>query len=191
MSTQTAPVKNAVEQFVEFFLAGLEAWINAGKLVSRELEKDPLFAKKVHAQYPSISEDVVYGFDRVGRGVWHPKLLMSDVPGVRRLRKMAYSVQEKYIDSPVSVLTKKHDGWKMLPMSVFVLTHEQAMQAFGDEDARTEAEQLAFLNEKQTKKSMASQAQYKIIGDRLVVFKPVEFTPKKLSQILAKISAKR
>lgn len=182
-----AKTNQSIEQFVSLFQQGYEAWVKAGKLVSEALEQDPDFGDKVHAKHPEISVDTVYAFDRLGRKELHPKLLVSDSPGARRLRRLPYSIQEKLTSNPVSLLIKTDKGWDTLSVSVFNLTPEQAAQVFDSDGVRNEQAQRAFLESKHSKALIQVDEPYRVSGRKLMVMQPCQLTAKQLVRILSEM----
>jgi hypothetical protein len=178
---------DTIERFMELFQKGYEAWVEAGKLVSEQLETDPDFAEKVHDAHPEISCDIIYAFDRLGRKELYPKLLISDSPGAKRLRRLPYSSQEKYCKEPVPLLIRNEKGWQTLNTSVFNLTPEQAAQIFDGESMRTEAEQRAWVENKATKSLVQIDEPYRVSGRKLIVIQPCQFTAGQLARVLAEI----
>lgn len=174
-----------VENFVTLFQRGYDAWIEAGKLVASALEEDPDFADKVHAKHPEISCDTVYAFDRLGRKELHPKLLISDSPGAKKLRRLPYGYQEKYSDNPVPLLVKTEKGWETLKASVFNLTSEQANQVFDADGVRPEAAQRTWLECKSSKAIIQVDDAWRVTGRKLIVMQPCQFTAGQLARMLA------
>lgn len=180
---------NAVEKFVELFTRGYEAWVEAGKIVSDALESDPDFADKVHAKHPEISCDTVYAFDRLGRKELHPKLLISDSPGARKLRKLPYSAQQKYTESPLPVLVKTNKGWETLNINLFNLTTDQACQIFDGDSIRNEGAQRAWLEDRSSKAMIQIDEPYRVSGKKLIVMQPCQFTASQIARLLAEMAA--
>lgn len=176
---------DSVEKFYTLLQEGYEKWIEAGRIVSEALEQDPDFADKVHAAHPEISTDTVYAFDRIGRKQLHPKLVMSDSPGAKRLRRLPYSLQEKHSNQPVPVLIKNERGWDTLNVSVFNLSSEQASQVFDSDSLRTEAAQRAYLETKSTKAFIQVDEPFRVSGRKLIVMQPCQFTAGQLARVLA------
>lgn len=184
--TQIKEVQShAVESFVELFQRGYDAWIEAGKIVAGALESDPDFAEKVHAKHPEISCDTVYAFDRLGRKELHPKLLISDSPGAKKLRRLPYSVQERYCDAPVPLLIKNENGWEVLMASVFNLTTDQANQVFDGDGVRPDGAQRTWLENKNSKAIIQVDEAYRVSGRKLIVMHPCQFTAGQLARMLA------
>lgn len=183
----SAVAKNTVEQFFTLLQKGYETWIEAGKVVVKALEDDPDFAEKVNASHPEVSVDVVYAFDRIGRKELHPKLAISDSPGAKRLRRLPYGQQEKYMNNPIPVLIKQLNGWETLKVSVFNLTSDQAAQAFDGNVIRTEAEQRAYLETKSSKAMIQIDEPYRVSGRKLIVMQACQFTAGQLARLLAEM----
>ena len=180
-----------IEKFVDLFQRGYEAWVEAGRVVVQALESDPDFADKVHEKHPEISIETVYAFDRLGRQDLHPKLLISDSPGAKRLRQLRYHVQEKFVEKPVPVLIKTDSGWETLKVSVFDLTSDQASQVFDKNDVRNDHSQRAYIEGKKASKAVKSfqvDMPYRVVGRKLVVMKPCQFTLGQLTMIVAEMS---
>lgn len=176
-----------VNKFIELFLKGIELWLEAGRIVSQALEEDPDFAEKVNAAHPEISVDTVYAFDRIGRKQLHPKLVISDSPGARKLRRLPYTMQEKYTDEPVPVLIRTESGWETLKVNVFNLTSEQAAQVFDGDVIRTEGAQRAWLESKASKALIQVDEPYRVSGRKLLIMQPCQLNAKQLATILAQM----
>ena len=183
-----SPIKNnAVEQFFTLLQKGYEMWMQAGKVVADALESDVDFAEKVNKAHPEVSVDVVYAFDRIGRKQLHPKLAISDSPGAKKLRRLPYAQQEKFINQPLPVLIKQVNGWEVLKVSVFNLTAEQSSQVFDGDVVRTEAEQRAYLETKSSKSLIQIDEPYRVSGRKLIVMQACQFTAGQLARLLAEM----
>lgn len=176
-----------IDEFINLLKRGYEAWIEAGKIVANALEEDPDFADKVHEYHPEISVDTVYAFDRIGRRELHPKLVMSDTPGSRKLRRMPYHIQEKYCDMPVPLLIKSDGKWDTLKVSVFNLTTDQAAQVFDSDGVRGEGAQRAWLEDKSASTSVQVDDPYRVVGRKLIVLQKCQFSAKQLATILSQM----
>ncbi len=189
MSTIALTSTNAaIERFIQLVQQGYESWIEAGRIVCEQTDNDPSFPEKVTKKHPEISEDVIYAFEQIGRRKLHPKLLMSNKPGPRRLRSMPYELQERFIEEPVNVLVENNGKWEELRVSVFNLTPLQARQVFNGNTIRPAAAQRAFIeSEKLSNATEANLAEvpYRITNGALVVLQPCKLDRKQLSQILA------
>ena len=178
---------SAVSEFYKLVMQGVEAWLKAGEIVAKEMDKDPAFVDNVIRKHPELSEDFILAFDRIGRKALHPKLLMDDRAGIVALRSMNYETQEKFLSEPVPTLVKTEDGWQTLNIETRNLTPVQARQVFDTKQrtVRTPAAQRAWIESKRTMESVSSDEPYRIVGATLVVMTPTKFSRKQLAQFLA------
>lgn len=181
--------KTAVKQFADLVFKGIDFWMQAGAIVSKAMDADPDFAEKVSEEHPEISQEMVHAFDRIGRKELHPRLLLSDKPGPRRLRRLPFRLQERHITEPVSVLVQTSKGWETLKMSIHNLTPSQASQVFDADSIRDEAAQRAWIQDRAAIEKVIEQHNepYRITGGKLVIMEPCQFTPKQIAQILAQM----
>lgn len=185
---EIAKTNQDIQKFAELVSAGIESFVEAGKIVSRNLDADPEFADKIHAAHPSISVDMVYSFDRIGRGELHPKMLVSNQPGIKKLRRLPFRYQEKYADEPVPLLIKNGNSWETLQVSVYNLTPEQARQVFDADGVRTEAAQRAWIEAAKAKAAPISiDEAFRVVGRTLVVMEPCKLTARQLAGLLAQM----
>lgn len=180
---------NPIEKFFQLLTQGYEAWLEAGKIVAKAMDDDVDFAEKMNAAHPEVSIDTVYAFDRIGRRELFPKLLISDSPGSKRLRRLPYSQQEKFSCNPVPVLIKTQKGWETLKVSVFNLTIEQAAQVFNGDSIRNEAAQRAYLETKASKAMIQVDEPYRLSGKKLIVMQACQFTAGQLARFLAEMES--
>jgi hypothetical protein len=176
-----------IGEFVSLFMAGIESWINAGRIVAANLDADPTWAEEVHRLHPEISEDIVYAFDKIGRQELHPKLMLSDCAGAKRLRRLSYKVQEKYVNESVPVLIRSGSGVDTLQVSVFNLTPDQSRQVFDDTGVRSAAAQRAWIEDKSSIVAIQVDEPYRLVGRNLVVMQPCKLTAKQLASLLAQM----
>ena len=171
-------------------MAGVEAWIKAGEIVARNLDKDPAWMEKVCARCPEITEDTVLAFDRVGRRQLHPRLLTSNKPGAVRLRSLPMGLQEKYLSAPLPVLVKNGKAVETLAVSVWNLTPDQCRQVFDKDSVRSEGAQRAWLESQSARRAAPVQVDepYRITGHTLVVMEPCKLTCKQLLSLAAQMA---
>lgn len=178
-----------IDQFVQFIMAGIEAWFKAGELVARNLDANPVWADEVCKRCPEITLETVMAFDRVGRRKLHPRLLASNKPGAVRLRSLPFELQEKYLSAPVPVLIKQGKDVETLEVSLWNLTTDQCRQVFESDGVRSEGAQRAWL-ESQTKRArvpVAVDEPYRVTGHTLVVMEPCKFSLKQLLSLAAQM----
>ena len=176
-----------VDAFVALVMKGVEAWIEAGKILVKNIDEDPDFGDKICDKCPDISAEMVCRFEQIGRQELHPRLLLSDAPGIRRLRKLPYDLQEKYVTHPVNMLAT--DG-STINADVRNLTPDQAAQVFKHDGIRSLAEQRLWIEDtkaKQIAPPTKANLPYRIVGQKLVVVQPCQFNRKELANLLAEI----
>lgn len=174
-----------ISRFISLFQQGYEAWVEAGKVVASEIDKDPEFPDRVHEHHPEVGVDTVLAFDRLGRRELHPKLLISDSPGAKKLRRMPYSIQEKHVSEPLPLLIRNENKWETLSVNVFNLTSDQANQIFDGDSIRTPSAQRAWLEDRSARSIILTDEPYRVTGRKLIVMQPCQLSSKQLARILA------
>jgi len=174
-----------IEEFVSHINAGVQSWIKAGEIVARCCEQDPDWPEKVCEAHPDIQIDTVLAFERIGRGMLNPRLLLNDCHGFRKLRRMPKHLQEKYLTEPVPLLINKDGEWQTLKTDVRNLSAQQVNQAFDREGVRTEAQQRAWLEDRAVMEAVQIDDAYRISGRKLIILSPCQLTAKQLARILS------
>lgn len=132
-------------QFIALFKQGVEAWINAGGLLVELVEDDPHVYDYIIQQCPTLNSGVLGLFERMGRKLLHPQLLLTNSPGFSKLQRLPYSMQERFIEEPIPLIVHTGDGTDVLLVKAKDLTKEQANQVFAPNRLRTEGEQKAWM----------------------------------------------
>lgn len=181
--------KQLAKQFVDLVMQGIAAWVKAGELAAKAVEDDPDFIDMVCEMNPDISEETVNRFVLMGQKKLHPQLCLSESPGVRRLRRLPYAVQEKYVANPVDLVIKDEDGKAtILKVDVRNLKPDQAAQVIGPDGIRTQAEQRAWMEEAAAKRTVPpvnGDVPHRIVGRELVILHPCRIPRRDLARILA------
>lgn len=176
-------VRTDVERFIAAVQKGIDGFIEAGAIAAKA---DTGFVDAVCDANPDFTPDFVQRFVEVGLRRLHPRLLIAEGPGPRRLRKLDYATQEKYVKDPLPLVLA--DG-KILHIDVRNLQPIQADQIFNGDHIRSEGEQRAWQEERKLKQpTKKAQADYKINRSKgTVVINGIEFSRRKLAQILAEL----
>jgi hypothetical protein len=132
-----------ISKFGELVQRGIDAWLEAGKLVVKILDDDPGAVAKICAANPWITPEIVMRFQDIGLGMVLPALMLSDAPGVRMLRGMPIEVQEQYQTQPVPCLMDS--SGTMNKIHVTKLTKAEAERVFGPDGVRSIDQQRAYL----------------------------------------------
>lgn len=179
---------NDIDRFFELIQRGVDAWIEAGQIVAENIDKDPDWADTVNTAHPEIGVEMIYAFERIGRKQLHPKLMLSDGPGVRKLRRLSYHQQEKFLNEPLPMLINNEGSWESLSVDIHNLTKAQADQVFDGDCVRTLQQQRAWIEDHKAKRSVLQYDEpFRITGRKLVVMEPCQLSAKQLAQILAQM----
>lgn len=191
-TTNQLSSQNSARQFIEYIHQGIECWIKAGSLLVERTAVDDTFRDKIMEMCPEITEETLDNFERIGLKLVHPKLLISDCPGAKRLRKMSYNIQERYIEKPIPLLVHTENGWETLNVSYLNLTRQQAEQVFGLDGIRTNAAQRAWVEDRNIKKLPAPKLDepYRVVKDTVVFMGGCTLTLAQLAELVAKMSQK-
>ena len=188
-TTITTPLstQSDAEKFAALVQRGIDAWTEAGRLLVQMIEKDRN-AKSVIMEFcPDVTEEILSRFEAIGRQQLHPKTLLNNSPGMRRLRQLPYSDQSRFLSEPVPVLVKTTTGVDTLQVAVKNLTPEQALQVFTPDGVRGLDAQRAWVESRGSRKRAAS-APYQIKGHKVRFNADCEISARELAQILAQMS---
>jgi hypothetical protein len=181
---------NTATKFAELLTQGINAWLEAGRLVAECLAADSGWADQVVTQYPEIGLETIYAFERIGQLKLHPRLLLADAPGFRALRRLPYHLQEKHLNDPFVVLIRSEKGWEELLISAANLTDHQVRQLINGSEIRSVAAQRAWLETLNTIKALPltpTEMPYRILGKNLVVSAACRIKVSELARIIAQM----
>lgn len=179
--------QDAIQEFQALVSQGIEAWLKAGQIVAAQIDEDPAWLDKCSTR-TRLSSETILAFDQIGRRKLHPRLMVSDAPGVVALRRLPYSVQEKHIAEPVELLVSSDGKWETLLVDVHNLTRLQAKQVFDKDKVRSSAAQRAWIEGetlKRTVPEVPDQCPYRIVKRTLVIQEPCQLTARDLARLLA------
>lgn len=142
-----------IKQFADLVRQGVDAWIKAGEILVELVNDDPQVFDKIINENPHLNAGVLGRFELMGRKALHPQLLLHDSPGYQKLAQMPFSVQERYLESPIPLLVETPTGTDTLQVSAKNCTPSQARQLFSANSVRTAGEQKAWLVAQRAKKT--------------------------------------
>jgi hypothetical protein len=145
-----------IDQFIQLYTQGVEAWVKAGEIIVELVEADPFIFDYIIQKCPHLNAGVLGKFEKMGRKIIHPHLLLSNSPGAERLAKMPYSVQQRFIDEPIPLIIHSDQGTDVLLVKAKDLTAAQANQVFTNDRMRTEGEQKAWMVDQQSKAAVVN-----------------------------------
>jgi hypothetical protein len=186
----TKTLEERVDESLVFFFQGVEGFQKFGEALVDILDNDPDTAAEIYEARSRglINRNALAMFERIGRRQLHPNLALLSGAGYERLRKMPFSVQEKYLNEPVEVLVRGENGKidKVL-VAVTDLTREQASQVFDRDTVRSLPGQRAWIENERARINAQSQplakVPYTIVGNR-VIFERCELTKRELLRIM-------
>jgi hypothetical protein len=196
--------KQKVTKVLELVDEGLARWYEASLIVVDLIDNEGAGAVELLKRESKglLNDPMIAAFERIGRKQLVPRLAYMPGPGPERLRRMPFSVQEKYLKEPIELLILKDDGTTdTLSVSVHDLTHKQAAQIFDGGCVRPLSGQRTYLEEERGRLSAAAkpvaakteaakpvpEVPYRIIGRRVTFVQGCTLTRKELVQILAKM----
>lgn len=195
MSTLAPPINTTlvnkqIEQFTQLVQRGIDAWTEAGRLLVKMIEDNPNAKAEIVEACPDITEEILSRFEAIGRNQLHPKTLLNNSPGMRRLRSLPFSDQTRYLNSPVPVLVRTESGVDTLQVAVQNLTHQQALQVFASGTVRSPEAQRAYLESRRAvaQSKIKTVAPYVIKGGRVTFNAGCEMSARELATILAQLS---
>jgi hypothetical protein len=137
-----------IEQFCNLINKGIEAWVEAGKVLIKIVEEDSAAFDKISAAHPHLTFDILSSFERIGRGEIYPYLLVDGSPGARKLAALPYNEQVEVYNGDVAVVTKGVGGFKIERIKIHDMTAVQAVRVFDINRIRTPEEQKALFQKK-------------------------------------------
>ena len=185
-----ALANNRVTEFIDAINSGMASLARAGEIAAEAIKENPKFIDDVCDACPDITPETVRRFEAIGLKQLHPRLAISEAPGVQKLRKMPYKLQERYSVEPIPLLINNSGKWDTIIVDVRNLTSDQAKQVFNCERIRSEAEQRAWIEDRASKKAAPmtrANLPYRHDTKKLVVMEPCTFDRKELATILAEM----
>lgn len=143
-----AKLSPEIAEFCALVNKGIEAWVEAGKLLLKISEADSEALTKISAQHPHLTLDVLLSFERIGKGEIYPYLLVDGSPGARKLCGLPYSKQVKIYNGKLDVVVKRVGGLETQRLRVSDLTAVQATRVFDVNRVRTADEQKKLFEHK-------------------------------------------
>jgi hypothetical protein len=176
-----------IDQIRELLQKGIECWVQIGAIVAKMIDDDPEAIDRICEACPLLTAESVLNFERLGRKTLHPRLLISYGPGVNRLRKLPYHLQERYVTQPVELLLANGET---LQCDVMNLTTQQAAQVFSSDGLRSLAAQRAWLEGEATKRVAPPSRidlPYRITSGKLIILNACTLSRKELAKILVEL----
>ena len=189
-SLTIAQINSQIDRFVNLYVKGSEAFVQAGEILVELVDNDPHTYDYILRKFPTLNPTILNKLEQMGRKTLHPQLLFNNSAGYSKLQKLPYSLQERYIDEPIPLVVHTENGTDILLVKAREMTKEQANQAFATGRIRTEGEQKAYLIQQESNdaKNVTPPiiTPWKIKGAKVEI-NGVLFTRKELAGILAQM----
>lgn len=189
----THALQRDIDEFLEILQGGVNALLKAGEKLVGILDEHPKAADFIMDQAPHVTPSVLGNLELLGRKQRHIDLLFKHGPGVERLAKCPYSVQDRYTKEPIPVAVRMPDGSiDILLIMFYNMTADQAYLGIGPDGIRAMGEQRAILQHRV--KNTAQQEviitvpSWSIRGNKMVLPDGTALSAKELSAILAQIT---
>ena len=135
-----------LKQFKSSLLAGIDEIVKAAKIYVKAIDEDPSNQKLFMDEFKdTIPLAAWYGFEAVGRGAMHPKLLLGGGRNSNKIKQLPFSIQKQIFDGyKFDLLLPDGDSMKVNLLEVSPL---QAEQLVNNNNIRSLGEQRAYLEE--------------------------------------------
>ncbi len=185
--TKQPTLEEQIVQFTDLIQKGIDAWTDAGALLVKMLDANPSTRSIILESCADITEEILARFEGIGRKQIHPKTLLNNSPGMRRLRDLPYSEQERFLSTPVPLVIRKGGSTDVLQVSIQNLTSDQATQVMSSDGVRTPAAQRAWLEAHRGKVVLKGKP-YRIQGNKVIFRAGCELTARELATLLAEMN---
>ena len=143
-------VMNAVNEFRDALLSGLEGIMRAAEVYVAAVDEDPRNADVFRDELSDFVPASAWAmFEAVGRRQMHPKLLMGGMADRKKsaaVKRLPYSQQERvFAGERVELVVESGD---LLKVSLLDCTADQAEQICSRAGFRSQSQQRAWLEEK-------------------------------------------
>lgn len=176
-----------VKRFGELIAQGMSKIHEACELYVAVIDKYPAAKKSFKKNMPEIPAPTWTTFEKIGRKQLHERLIIGGGMAHAEMRKLSYADQCAVFDDGVELLL--HDG-SVRTMNADKLTMAQVRQVFANGEIRDIEEQRAWIETNRHYKYPTSpkrKGTYVIIGDKLVINAPTEFSKRQLQNVIAKM----
>ena len=150
--TQTAINKTA-KQLGDLIFGGLNMWVRAGEMLVEMIDNDPAAIKKLCKANPNLTGPMLNKFEKIGRKVYDPRLLLRNCAGYTKARRLPYSAQQDILKNKVKVAISPESSDHRL-VDVGEMTPDETRIAFTNEGIRTITEQRAYLKSREPAKNV-------------------------------------
>lgn len=140
------PSVDKVSVFCALVQQGIDAWVEAGKLLVELIDGDPDAVQGISARAPWATREVLSNFERIGRGQVLPQLLVDPSEGAQALLKLPYEEQRRLCDAEVAVASLVRGEIVVASKRIQKLSRQECRTLFSATGIRPIAEQRKLLH---------------------------------------------
>ena len=150
--TQTEVNKTA-KQLGDLIFSGLNMWVKAGEMLVEMIDNDPNAIKRICKANPRLTKPMLNKFEKIGRKVYDPRLLLRNCAGYTKARRLPYSAQQDILKNKVKIAVSPTSSDHRL-VDVGEMTPAETRIAFTNEGVRSITEQRSFLKSQEKPKGI-------------------------------------
>jgi len=162
-----------------------------------ELIDSGITVEEIQRQMPSeIPIGALESFERIGRNLIVPALLIAEYAAAPHIRKLPIEKQEQILKSGCSILIMNNGSPDTLRCDVRDMTSSQCRQVFEGDHVRSISQQRMWIESEKARKSLNEMSKavtevtpYTIHGKKVIFSKGCEMTQQQVAMLLAQLSA--
>jgi len=174
MKTEVAAINALEVEFYEALRDGLNGLQRAGQILVKILDADPQRRDVLLKKY-GLQHAVLNTLEKIGRGVWLPKIALAG----GRLLRLTPGDQRRATEGAVDALVLKDGGGDVLKVDLLCAPKEMLDQLLNGDHIRTLDEQRAYLATKsnaaaaQLGRESAEGMPWKVSGKMIDIVRPI------------------
>jgi hypothetical protein len=186
MSTQIqSQVLSEVRQIYTAAKESVEALTQVGERWVKIIDSTPNVYEIIQKELPEIPISALQTIELIGRRKLHPRLLMDNSWGAKKLAELPYDRQEEYIEKPVPVVIHRGETMVTEFKRVNQLTRNEADRVFNSKRLREPREQIEMIVNHATAAEKVKKLRYHIDGDAIEFYAASRFSRAELEKILS------
>lgn len=142
-------MEREMRELTKLFTGAVETIVDCGGVIMRWRQRG--VGLEALTEVSGLPFAVMRGLERVGRGEWDPRLMVSPWPAGEYLRRLPYGVHSGLIDSEVEVVEMDEESRDVRRLKVSALTVQQCRQVFDARGVRSADEQAAWISAQREK----------------------------------------
>jgi hypothetical protein len=137
-------INEKAQELCKLIFGGLDMWIKAGEILIEMMDDDPEIISKLCTSNTHLTRPILNKFEKIGRKVYDPRLILRNCVGYTKARKLPYSVQQSLLKDKIKVaVSSTSDDHRLVDLGD--MTPSDAKIIFAPDKVRTINEQKAFI----------------------------------------------